>query len=57
MSATRCTGGTPFRTRGVDFCFHFGLGEWGERQGRKLISRFEQMCHSAAAYLRPQQSF
>jgi hypothetical protein len=41
----------------VDFCFHFGLGEWGERQGRKPISRFEQMCHPAAAYLRPQQSF
>jgi hypothetical protein len=47
----------PFRTRGLDFCFHFGLGEWRERQGGKLIRRFEQMCHPAAPYLCPQQGF
>jgi hypothetical protein len=57
VSATTCTGGTPFRTRGADFRFYFGLGERGEWQGGQLISCFEQMCHTATPYLRPQQGF
>jgi hypothetical protein len=47
----------PFRTCGVDFRFYFSLGERGEWQGSQLISCCEQMCHSAALYLRPQQGF
>jgi hypothetical protein len=41
----------------VDFRFHFGLGERGERQCGKPISRFEQMCHPAALHFCPQQVF
>jgi hypothetical protein len=41
----------------VDFRFYFGLGERGEWQGSQLISCFEQMCHPATLYLRPQQGF
>jgi hypothetical protein len=52
---TTCTGGTPFRTPGVDFRFYFGLGERGKRQGGKPISRVEQLCHPAALDLCPQQ--
>jgi hypothetical protein len=31
----------PFHAGGVDFRFHFGLGEWRERQFGKPIHRFE----------------
>jgi hypothetical protein len=41
----------------VDFRFHFGFGERGERQGGKPIRRFEQMCHPVALRLCPQQGF
>jgi hypothetical protein len=57
VSATTCTGGTPFHTHSVDFRFHFGLGERGEWQGGKPISRFEYMCYPAALHLCPQQGF
>src|SRR5438093_3120515 len=57
VSATTCTGGTPFRTRGVDFRLYFGLGERSERQCSKPIRRFEQMCHPAALHLCSQQGF
>jgi len=39
----------------VDFCFHLGFGERGEWQCGKPISRLEQMGHSAALHLCPQQ--
>jgi len=46
--------GTPCRTRGVDFRFYLGLGEWRKREGRKLIRRFKQVRHPEAPYLCPQ---
>jgi hypothetical protein len=53
VSATTCTGGTPFHTRSADFRCHFGLSEWVERQGGKSIRCFEQMGHPAALHLCP----
>jgi hypothetical protein len=38
----------------MDFCFHFGLGEWRERQCGKPIRRFEQVLYPAALDLCPQ---
>jgi hypothetical protein len=55
VSATTRTGGTPFCTHGVDFRFYFVLGERGERQCGKPISRFEHLCHPAALDLCSQQ--
>ena len=57
VSATTCTSGTLFHTRGVDFRLHFGFGERGEWQCSQPICCFEQIGHPAALHLCPQQGF